>query len=213
MLILQYIAKIADLALLVFLYYVWRGFKYISFGKRLSFQEWTSVIKREVYEFLGGYAQAALIIGLIAMLCSNAAVHQIVGIHNLKLKPEGTYGFYVEAIRDDGKTYTLPAQIRVEKEIDEVAEGKRRTFTYYYIEKVYFSNGGYLNTKGTDPIDVNESTYYYDGEDGWSLVLLNEHAYSPQIQETNNITAVSIVLLALRSISIAMLLYSLCKKE
>ena len=213
MLILQYIAKVTDLAILVVLYYVWRGFKYRLSTKQFSFNDWVGLIKREIYELLGRYAQAALIIALIAMLCSNTAVHQIVGIHNLEFKPEGTYSFYVEAIRDDGKSFTLPAQVRVEKETDEVAEGKRRTFTYYYIEKVCFSNGGYWNTKGTDPVDVNESTYYYDGEDGWSLVLLNEHAYSPEIQETNNVTTISLLLLALRSISIAILLYSLCKKE
>lgn len=206
--LLQYVSFVADFSILILIYYIWVGIKH-----RLSFGEWTSLIKHENANLLGHYSQIILIVAAIAMLITNTAVHQLVGVNNLALKPEGTYCFYVEATRDSGKTYTLPAQIRVEKESDEVAEGKTRTHTYYYIERVFFSNGGYLNTENCDYVDIGESTHYYDGENDWSLVLLNEHAYSPHVEETNNATWLEILFLMLESSCIGLLLYSLLKKE
>ena len=206
--LLKYISFVADFSILILIYYIWVGIK-----QKLSFSEWTSLIKYENSNLLGHYSQIILIIAAVAMLITNTAVHQLVGVNNLELKPEGTYCFYVEATRDGGKTYTLPAQIRIEKETDEVAEGKTRTYTYYHIEKVFFSNGGYLDTVDTDPVEINKSTYYYDGENDWSLVLLNEHAYSPNVEETNNATWPELLFLIFESACIGILLYSLLKKE
>ena len=135
-------------------------------------------------------------------------------MNNLKLKPEGTYCFYVEATRNYSKTYTLPAQIRIEKESEEVGEGKERTYTYYYIEKVIFSNGGYLDTGDLGSVEINEASYFYDNEDNeWELVLLNEHAYSPNVKETNNATWFDISFLSLEIISISILIYALFKNK
>jgi len=206
--LLRYVAIIADFSILIVIYYIWVGIK-----QKLSFSKWISLIKYENSNLLGHYSQIILIVVAIAMLNTNPAVHQLVGVNNLELKPEGTYCFYVEAMRDGGRTYTLPAQIRVENETHDVGEGKTRTYRHYYIERVFFSNGGYLDTVDTDSVDINESTSYYDGEDYWSLVLLNEHAYSPNVEETNNATWPEILFLIFKSACIGILLYSLVKKE
>ena len=195
-------------------YYIFIAIRDLVKGNRMSFAAWIGNIKYEVQNFAGNFTNVFLIISLIAALFTNAAIHQLVGIHNLKLKPEGTYCFYVEAHRYGGKTYTLPAQIRVEKETDEVSEGKTRTYTYYYIEKVFFSNGGWLDTEDYEPDSINEPSYHYESNgDGWELVLLNEHAYSPNVEETNNADWFGITVMLLEVSSISFLLYALHRRD
>lgn len=209
--LLEYISFVADFSIPIVLYYTYQAIKGFFKKQKMTFKEWVDEIGCELYNLAGKWSQIILIVSAVAMLITNTAVHQLIGINNLKLKPEGTYCFYVEATRNDGKTYTLPAQVRVEKETDEVKEGKRRTYTHYYIERVFFSNGGYLNTEYTDYVDINDSTYHYDGESDWNLVLLNEHAYSPNVKETNNATWLDITFLSIETISISIILYALFK--
>ena len=213
--LLGYVSNIASFICIITLgYYIFKAIRSSVKRERMSFKEWISDIKYEVQNFAGNFTNVFLIISLIATLLTNTAIHQLVGIHNLKLKPEGTYCFYVEAHRYGGKTYTLPAQIRVEKETDEVSEGKTRTYTYYYIEKVFFSNGGWLDAEDYEPDSINEPSYHYESKgDGWELVLLNEHAYSPNVEETNNADWFGITVMLLEVLSISFLLYALHQKD
>lgn len=212
--LLKYVSFVADFSILIFLYYIYQAIKSFFKKQKWSFKEWIDEIGCELYGIAGKWSQIILIISSIALLVTNTTIHQFVGINNLELKPEGTYCFYVEATSNSGKNYTLPAQIRIEKESEEVGEGKERTYTYYYIEKVVFSNGGYLNTEDLESVKINEATYFYDNDDNeWELVLLNEHAYSPDIKETNNATWFDITFLSLEIISISILLYALFKNK
>ena len=212
--LLKYISLVADFSILIILYYTYQAIKGFFKKQKWTFKEWIDEIGSEIYGLAGKWSQIILIVSSIALLLTNTTIHQFVGINNLKLKPEGTYCFYVEATSSYGKTYTLPAQIRIEKESEEVGEGKERTYTYYYIEKVVFSNGGYLNTEDLESVEINESSYFYDDEDNkWELTLLNEHAYSPNIKETNTATWFDITFLSLEIISMSILLYALFKNN
>lgn len=188
---------------------------YLLIRERFSINEWLNAIKHGIHSFAGNKTRMILIIALLAAIVTNTALHQLVGIHNLHLKPEGTYCFYVEAKRNGGKTYTLPAQISIERETEDVSDEKTKTFTYYYIEKVYFSNGGWLDTSGNEPVEIGESSYHYDyeTEDEWELVLLNEHAYSPYVTETNNADWIDITFMLIKVLPISFLLYALCRRE
>lgn len=196
-------------------YYIWKAIRNLIKGDKITFSDWIEQIRKEVLGFAGSITKPILIISLAGIIITNSAIHQLVGIHNLLLKPEGTYCFYVEASPNDGKTYTLPAQIRVERESKEIAEGKEKTYTCYYIDKVFFSNGGWLDNEDGEPVEINKPTYYYDydSDEKWKLVLLNEHAYSQYVNETNNADLVDITFMFLDVIPIAFYLYVLCRKE
>ena len=214
--IMKYISAIAiTLCTLTVGYYIWKAIRSLFKREKLSFAGWTEAIKNEVLDFAGDITKPLLIVSLLATLITSTVLHQLIGIHNLLIIPEGTYCFYVEAHRYDGKTYTLPAQIGVTRETEDVSESKKKTFTYYYVEKVFFSNGEYLDTKGNEPVEINEPSYYYDcvTDDEWELVLLNEHAYSPYVTETNNADWLDITFMLIKVIPIAFSLYVLYRKE
>lgn len=185
----------------------------------LSYASWISELKYEFKEVgslsLGLFSSKTFfILALLAAFITNATVHQLVGIHNLYLKPEGTYCFYVEANRSDGKVYTLPAKVRITKDPKEPDHERGKSTTYYYIEEIYFSNGGWLDTKDNEDVAINEQSYLYDS-DGirWSVVLLNEHAYSPHVEETNNAGWLGVTLALMEIVPIAFSLYILCRKD
>lgn len=213
--IIETVSSIAvTLCTLTSVYYIWKMAKSFFQGQKLSFSDCIAPIRDLVGNLAGSITKPLLIVSLIATIITSTAIHQLVGVHNLQLKPEGTYCFYVEANRYGANTYVLPAQVRVEKDTEEVSEGKKRTFTYYYIEKVFFSNGGWLDTEESEPTEINESTYYYDydADDEWELVLLNEHAYSPYVPETNNADWLDITFLFIKVLSIGFSLFALCYK-
>lgn len=209
--ILKYVSSAASTICIISTgYYI-----YLLIRERFSLNEWLDAIKHGVHSFAGSKTKAILIFSLLATVITNTTLHQLVGIHNLHLKPEGTYCFYVEAKRYNGKTYTLPAQISIERETEDVSDEKTKTYTYYYIEKVYFSNGGWLDTSGNEPVEIGESSYHYDydADDEWELVLLNEHAYSPYVAETNNADWLNITFMLIEALPVSFLLYALCRRE
>ncbi len=208
--LLKYVSYFSYLSILIILYYTFQAVCSLFRKQKLAFGEWIDKIGRELYGLAGKWSQVILTISAIALLLTNTTIHQIVGINNLELKPDGTYCFYVEATNNYGKTYTLPAQIRIEKQQQE-ERGEERTYTYFYIEKIIFSNGGYLNTEDLDNVEISKPSYFYDGDNEWELVLLNEHAYSPDIKETNHANWANITFLSLEIISISIMLYALFK--
>lgn len=208
--LLWYIAFVADLSVLLIIYYTYDGIKDFIKGYRYSFNEWVDKIGNDINGLAGKYTTIIMVISTIAMIITNTAMHQLVGVNDLRLKPTGTYCFYVEATKYGGKTYTLPAQIRIETEIEEVSENSSRTYRYYFVDKVIFSNGGYLNTENMESIEINDRSRFYDNnDDEWELVLLNKHAYSPYVVETNNATWLDLMFLMIRVISIFIVFYSM----
>lgn len=198
--------------ILVFFYHVWKAIRSIV-KKDFSADIWIAEIKNEVDSWFGKYAKPFLIVALLSTLLTNTAVHQFVGIYNLKILPAGTYCFYVEASQFGGKTYTVPAEVTIEKETEEVGD-KERTYTYYYIERFFFSNGKEIELDVWDYVEINKSAYHIDSNgDEWELTLLNKHAYLPQIKETNNANWISITFLIIEIISVLFLLFAVYRKS
>lgn len=213
--LLNYFSSISvTICVLITGYYIWEYICILFRKEKFSFSKWVDKIKIEIHSFVGKYANFFLIIALIATLSTNTAVHQLVGVHNLKLKPQGTYCFYVEAHRLGGSTYTLPAQVRIEKETEEIGDSKERTYTYYYIEKLFFTNGDVLDIEVWDSVEIDKTSFQTDiYNDEWELKLLNKHAYAPQVKETNNADWFDITFLLIEVTSITFLLFIMFRKE
>lgn len=171
-------------------------------NKQLSFEMFCEEI-RSMFIF-GQFTLPILVVALAGILVTDPTMHELAGIHNLELKPDGTYCFFVEATNRQGKTYVLPAEVEVAKDGD----GNRT----YYINKVVFSNGGYLRTSGEE-VDIGGMCSFFDDGDRWSLVLLNKHAYSPYITETSVVTVQDISFVVLEVFCICMQIYIYLKKR
>ena len=156
-----------------------------------------------------------LIISMFAIIFTNAAALELIGNDNIELKPSGTYCYFVN-IKNNKYDYTLPAQIRVEHSSQTYYNGSRERIRYYkdyYIEKVYFSNGGYLYFEdfSVKP-DVTSENYDQSGRK-WTCTLLRESAYSPHIKETSHINTKEICFLIFELTSVGFAIVCLiCKK-
>lgn len=195
--------------------YLWKAIKALFAKEKLSFGGWMQEIKTDVLAATKGFARPILIISLIGAVITNTAIHQLFGVHNLLLKPTGTYCFYVEACHFNGQSYTLPAEIRVEYETEDVGNDKQRTHKRYYINTIFFSNGELLEFSGNYSAEIGETDSYYERNTGdkWRLTLLNEHAYTPHVTETNNATWADIASAFVDIFPIAFLLFILCYKD
>jgi hypothetical protein len=174
---------------------------------------WIDEIEDNLDDFFGRATKPILIVALVSTLLTNTAVHQFVGVYNLNILPEGTYCFYVEASQYGGKVYTVPAEVRVEKETDE-SDDKRRTYTYYYIDRFFFSNGNEIKLVALDSVEINKSDYHIDSNGKeWDITLLNKHAYSPHVKETNYTDWLGITILAIEVIPLLFFLIIFFRKE
>lgn len=212
--LLNWVSYIAYFPILIVLYYVFKAVQGLFKKRKWTFNEWIGTIGHELYNFAGNWTKILIIVSSIALLLTNPAIHQLVGINNLKIKPEGTYCFYVEATRNGEKTYTLPARVRVEEYREDEDERRVRVYRYYYIERIYFSNGGFLDTEDLDAVSINKPTVFYDDNDNeWKLILLNEHSYTPEVKESNNASWFSITILCIQAVSIVIVLFALSKSK
>ena len=178
-----------------------------TLSKRMYFCECAHSLDSLANSLIGNIRLPLLAIGLLGALIISPTVHQLVGIHDLELKPQGTYCFYVEAHREGGNTYILPAEVAVVKETFEVSETKSETHTYFFIQRVFFSNGGWLDTDDGNSDIIDEASLFYDDDNKWELTLLNEHAYSPLVKETDNADWLDITFLLIKLSSVAIFLY------
>lgn len=188
--------------------YIWHAHK-----TKIPFSRWADEISSISEKHIGSFRKPLLIISILGILITNAAVHQIVGIHNLKLLPEGSYCFYVEAHQQGGNTYVLPASVEVVRERIDRDEGRSKTRSYYYIKSILFSNGGWLDADDGEADRIGKPSDFWDGEYDWELTLLNEHAYSPRIQETNNADWLDILFLLIELIPASSFLLITCRKK
>ena len=212
---------VAVVALFIIVGYIWTAIRDAFKEKKTSPFEWFENIKLDMQRN-GNQRKWALVLAFsfVAYLLTDSAIHQLVGIHNLEITPNGTYCFYVEASRSKGKTYTLPAQIRVDTEYYDVSPDKTEVRKEYYVEKVFFSNGGWLDFVNQDPVDIGKSAWFYENEEEWSIKLLNEHAYSPFVIETSNAETTDFLRLFAETAPILFLLFaclspskSTCREE
>ena len=94
--LIKWLANIAYFPILVVLYYVFRAIKGIFNKQKWTFSEWIEEIGREIDGLAGKWTKILIIASSIALLLTDSTIHQLVGIKNLKILPEGTYCFYVE---------------------------------------------------------------------------------------------------------------------
>ena len=115
----------------------------------------------------------SLICSFILLFSDNTLVWLLDGQKDLRLAPEGSYCYYVTASREfSNKEYHLPAKVR--KSEDQL----------YYVDNVYFSNGGYLYLEGNEYIEFDETFDCADqNEEFWDITLTNNKANHPKVQE------------------------------
>ena len=209
--LIKYVSSLLIIpCVLIFGYYAYKAVCMLI-KKKFSYAAFIDDIQYELENWFGQLAKPLLIVALVSALLTNAAFHQIVGIHNLKLKPAGTYSFYVKASRLSGKTYTVPAEVRIGKETVEVGDNKEREYTYFYIERIFFTNGKEIKFETWDSVEINETTFLTDSKGvEWKVTLLNKHAYLPQIKETNNANWLEITILVIEVLSSSFLLFAMC---
>lgn len=164
-----------------------RVIKKIRFGLVETFLLYGFAHKHKFYFSLIALALIA------ASLFYGNTLYFLFGGRSLTREYRGVYCYYVN-IRQLGKSteYILPAQIRVDMEQmgGNTEDDDVYTQRYYYIEYVYFSNGGYLDFtyNGAYAEDLIHSVYIEE-RDGtaWECTVLNEHAYSPMVEETQRV--------------------------
>ena len=208
--ILRLVSVIATLMCVVTLGYTsWQAIRALLKKEKVSFRIWIANIRQCLTTPTNSSAKYFLIVGLLATIATSTIVHQFLGIHDLRLKPEGVYCFYVEATNNTGKIYTLPAQIRVSMDYSD-----DETQMQYYVEKIFFSSGGFVETEDGEPAHLNKLTHHYDGEgNDWDFVLLNKHAYSPYVTETSTYNLTNILSTSIISFLMVFLIFVLFRKE
>ena len=121
--------------------------------------------------------------------CNND-FYQLFGGKDIRFLSDGRYCYNVLISRCDGndKAYTLPASVY------KYTENRK---TKYYIEKVYFDNGGYLVFDDEDDFvfSFDDTDWFYDqnGEE-WYVELKNQKSIHKSIIESKSITVISTVL-------------------
>lgn len=133
---------------------------------------------------------------IVVLLSWDSTFKKLIGMHSLTIESEGTYCYYVEISNAD-KTYVLPGQIRKQIERDISSHGNLITFGHYHIEKVYFSNGGYLDFSQNDEnyvTSLDDHISLYDQEyRQWYCKIIDEHAYCTDFEETSSLSTRNVV--------------------
>ena len=116
-----------------------------------------------------------LLMIVILIFGSNYFIVHICRSTDIRCMPEGTYCYYVKATNEKDKTYTLPAKI------------KKYNLSEYYVENVYFDNGGYLYFDGGDAFEFDESQREYDqNSHQWEIELTNYKTTHKKVTETQS---------------------------
>lgn len=188
---------------------LWLCIKESVSSKENAFRYFFSEIAHDLRK-LTKHITGLLIVSLFATLITSPVVHEAVGLHNLHLKEEGTYCFYVEL---NGTAY--PAQIRIEKEKVRIQDGRYDTQTTFFLDFVIISQDQQLNF--SEPfngllIDQTVSVLDDSGRE-WQCTLLNSHGYSPKIQETSTFCFFPITLLFLELIPTLLVIYAIERQK
>lgn len=117
-----------------------------------------------------------LVCCFVMIFSDSYAVWVLDGKTDIRTAPEGTYCYYVIARRDDSsKQYTLPAKINK-------LEGD------YFVENIYFSNGGYLYFNSYEYSEYGETIRDADQDgDFWEIKLTNRKAYHSSVTESYSV--------------------------
>lgn len=117
-----------------------------------------------------------LVCCFVMVFSDSYSVWALDGKTDLCTAPEGTYCYYVIARRDDSsKQYTLPAKINK-------LEGD------YFVENIYFSNGGYLYFNSYEYSEYGETIRNADQDgDFWKIKLTNRKTYHSSVTESYSV--------------------------
>lgn len=135
--------------------------------------------KEGAYLLINKYGFKKPLVVLMCLVCafvlffSNRDIVWLLdGKDDLRLAPDGTYCYYVIANRDDSsKQYTLPAKINKH-------EGD------YFVENVYFPNGGYLYFNSYEYREFDELIHDADQDcDFWEIRLTNRKTTNLNVTE------------------------------
>lgn len=161
----------AFFAVLLALPNVWKLIK-----RKTTFQELKKQAENNPKYFNLSVGLINILVAIILIL-DNPSFSQLIRIHDIEKMPEGTYCFYVE-LNSNGKTYVVPASVI--KEHNDNSE-------IYSLRKVVFTNGDQIHFD-SERIHINSQTRINSTQgDAYYCTLLNQHAYSPYITETNDI--------------------------
>lgn len=193
-----------------------------------KFSGYFSSCKEIMTSLVGGLFKIATVILSIGLCCTiflNASFQQKIGLYNYNLLKEGTYCFNIKVIssydNEDLEGNIYPAQIHISHEDDEI-EGdyfdKHRTKINIFLDAIYINDTilKFDNFEYDMPISVNKEFYAVDNEENeYDLKLLDKHAYSKHVKETNNCTKINILFLLIESFSIIFAIRALLliKKE
>lgn len=130
----------------------------------------------------------SLLISFVILFSTSQFIIML-GCKDIRVMPEGTYCYYVYATNEKGKTYTLPAKIikRYEEYVEEDIDGNSHTRTseVFYVENVYFKNGGYLYFETGDYFEYEEKCNYDDQNNReWEIELTNIKTFHEKVIET-----------------------------
>ncbi len=106
----------------------------------------------------------------VLLIFNSTQILYMLGCEDMRIMPEGTYCRKVYITSESDKTYLLPAKIYKH-------EGE------YCVDRVYFSNGGYL-TFGDEYAEFDETVNSFDRQERyWTIRLTNQKAYHSDVQE------------------------------
>lgn len=167
----------------------------------LIFNSWSCERNTIANKILGKSRTRVIITYLLLffmIIFSNFDMFALFGGSDIRFMSDGRYCYNVEISRNYGdNTYTLPASIY--KETNGFGKSK------YYIEKVFFKNGGYLVFDEEDYIALNDYNYLVDqnGEE-WTVKLSNQHANHKDVSESKPISFWGVVLALFESIALSL---------
>ena len=165
--------------------------------------------KEIMTSLVGGLFKIVTVILSIGLCCTiflNSSFQQKIGLYNYRLLKEGTYCFNVKIIsaysnsKLEGNVY--PAKILI-RHGDEYLDGdyfdKHRSKINILLDTIYVNDDAIkFDMFEGESIEMGKKFYTIDeNEQEYDLMLLNQHAYSTHVKETNNCTTINVLFLML----------------
>ena len=147
-----------------------------------SINELRDMAKKNIF----GYSVIFFLIILITVL-SSSEIMWYLGYKDLNNIPYGTYTYYVEMNKDSSSSvYTEPAIVTKDSFCIESDENHEKCYVEYHLDRIYFSNGGYISFNDFNELHINKVEEVTDSKgDTYSVKLLNKHAYIKNVIESH----------------------------
>lgn len=188
---LDFFSVIIFLASLVVGFTILRGlffliFKHNSDELKEFFNSLVDLAIKNMFLYTIGF-----ILIIVITIITSREITFYLGLKDLSIIPNGTYTYYVEMTKvSSGKTYTEPAIIVKDSDCYEADEEHTKCFPVYYVERIYFANGGYItfDDENVVAIDTEMNVVDHKGNE-YEVTLLNKHAYIKDVVESHPSTS------------------------